>query len=547
MSRNTWRFISIITCLTACCHAKIYEVARFDDINSIGFNHLTVNHSGDVYIGGVNNIYKLTSDLKLEHNVSTGPVEDPDEGWIDNYNKILSIKSDDNNIVTCGSYKGYCQLRNLEDLSIYVNNNGVYVASPRTEDSTVGFIASGYGDELMLYVGVTRTPETYGDPAVSLRQITASNPFIIATVGTNQALITRVSTTYNTFITHYVSGFSYHGYSYFLVIQREDPDNVNSDYISRITRVCQQENANLNTFESYTEVTLECHGSDDSLYNLIQAAHVIRPATDITSELGLSDGEEVLFAVFAKHETVTNNKPVPSHQSAVCMYRMNDIEQGFSDAILECIRGNDPSYELKIMTGATCNPVTTITDPSEYECYTSDLYIYSNGVDPVVNEAVLEYSDILTSSIAMTTVEQHTVGIIGTSTGQIKKVHFISSTTANVYENITLLDDSSAVLPDMMFSQPVQDHVYVLTEQQVHKLKVQKCSQYTTCESCFSSWDPYCGWCTLERRCSLLSECQNATSQSRWLDVFPTDAECVDINIVPTDSMPINTMEKVCV
>ncbi|XP_077981100.1 plexin-B-like [Glandiceps talaboti] len=532
----------IFTCLTACCHANIYEVAKFADINSIGFNHLTVIHSGDVYIGGVNNIYKLTSDLKLEHNVSTGPVEDPDEGWIDNYNKILSINRDDNNIVTCGSYRGYCQLRNLEDLSIDVDDNGVYVASPRAEDSTVGFVAPGYGDERMMYVGVTRTQETHGDPAVSLRQITDSNPFIIPTVGTKPVLIT-IQSIYRTFITHYVSGFSYHGYSYFLITQRQDPDDVNSShYISRISRVCQEEN--VNTFESYTEVTLECHGNDGSLYNLIQAAHVIRPATDITRELGLSDREEVLFAVFAKQETVTNNKPVPSHQSAVCMYRMTDIEQEFSDAILGCIRGN-PSYTLEIMTGATCNQrPTTITDPTPYECYTHEQYRYANGVDPVVNEAVFEYSDILTSSITMTTVEQHTIGIIGTSTGQMQKVHFLSASTANVYENITLLDDSSAVLPDMMFSQPVQDHVYVLTEQQVHKLKVQKCSQYITCESCFSSRDPYCGWCTLERRCSLFSECQNAISQSRWLDVF-SNSECVDITIVPTASMPVNTREKI--
>ena len=40
---------------------------------------------------------------------------------------------------------------------------------------------------------------------------------------------------------------------------------------------------------------------------------------------------------------------------------------------------------------------------------------------------------------------------------------------------------------------------------QLIQLQVEKCSAYTTCKECIGAngqgdGDPYCGWCTLERR-----------------------------------------------
>ena len=35
---------------------------------------------------------------------------------------------------------------------------------------------------------------------------------------------------------------------------------------------------------------------------------------------------------------------------------------------------------------------------------------------------------------------------------------------------------------------------------QASKVAVQSCSSYTTCSSCLSAKDPYCGWCSLEKR-----------------------------------------------
>ncbi|KAL1129886.1 hypothetical protein AAG570_012830, partial [Ranatra chinensis] len=45
---------------------------------------------------------------------------------------------------------------------------------------------------------------------------------------------------------------------------------------------------------------------------------------------------------------------------------------------------------------------------------------------------------------------------------------------------------------------------------QVAKVKVQECSVYKTCLDCLGAKDPYCGWCSLENKCSLKSDCQDA-------------------------------------
>ena len=46
-----------------------------------------------------------------------------------------------------------------------------------------------------------------------------------------------------------------------------------------------------------------------------------------------------------------------------------------------------------------------------------------------------------------------------------------------------------------------RDHVYVMTDKRLSKVKVQDCQQYTDCGQCLGARDPYCGWCSLENKC----------------------------------------------
>ncbi|KAH3827947.1 hypothetical protein DPMN_129893 [Dreissena polymorpha] len=49
------------------------------------------------------------------------------------------------------------------------------------------------------------------------------------------------------------------------------------------------------------------------------------------------------------------------------------------------------------------------------------------------------------------------------------------------------------------------------------KVALYKCDNYPNCSSCLGSGNPYCGWCSLENKCSLRAECQEYTQALRWL------------------------------
>ncbi|XP_002738917.1 plexin-A4-like, partial [Saccoglossus kowalevskii] len=340
MSSQFSFFLLILTFSFATNYA---EVANFT-LYSFVFNHMTVhNITGDIYIGGVDYIYRLDEDLQLIYNITTKP----DDGT-DNYNKVLSINYDDNNLVTCGSDNGHCQIRNLGDLSVLGDSN-VYVAAPTVEDSTVGFVAPGYDDKPMLYVGTSRRGYTnYGGEVVSGRKL--KDNLFSTVVQHNSETAVNID---NAFLSgpgflKYITGFGYEGFSYFLTVQKFGMSD--NPYISRIVRVCQERNDY--HYDSYTEVTLQCNGHDDVSYNLLQAAHVMRPASDLATSLSLEDGEQVLFAVFARGETPQDL--IPLQQSTVCMYKMSEIQQAFTNAISGCINQGGDEYELEYISGSVC-------------------------------------------------------------------------------------------------------------------------------------------------------------------------------------------------
>ncbi|XP_014671686.1 PREDICTED: plexin-B-like [Priapulus caudatus] len=90
-----------------------------------------------------------------------------------------------------------------------------------------------------------------------------------------------------------------------------------------------------------------------------------------------------------------------------------------------------------------------------------------------------------------------------------------------------------------------QEHVYVMSINKVSKVKVQECDLYETCEDCsIGARDPYCGWCTLENRCSTRARCNNANATNRWISV--SSRECVRFMEIIPSQIPVgnaNTVE----
>jgi hypothetical protein len=120
-----------------------------------------------------------------------------------------------------------------------------------------------------------------------------------------------------------------------------------------------------------------------------------------------------------------------------------------------------------------------------------------SGVSPIIGQAILHFPDTFISSITLANTETHTVAFLGTEDGAIKKV-LLSATEAKVYESI-VIDKSQKILPDTAIA-PGGDYLYVLSSSRISKVKVEHCNSFMNCNSCLIAGDPYCGWCSLEKR-----------------------------------------------
>ncbi|XP_022245711.1 plexin-B-like [Limulus polyphemus] len=80
------------------------------------------------------------------------------------------------------------------------------------------------------------------------------------------------------------------------------------------------------------------------------------------------------------------------------------------------------------------------------------------------------------------------------------------------------------------------------------KVRIAQCQQYNSCELCLRARNPYCGWCSLEKRCTIKSACQNAStsfsvSSPRWLSL--NTQQCIDVQTVKPEQLPVTGMAMV--
>ncbi|XP_038061689.1 plexin-B-like [Patiria miniata] len=521
-----------------------YEVASFDNpiektvAVTTQLDHFAVHpETGDVYVGAVNYLYKLNKELKQVTNISTCS-----EDTCLSYNKVLALH--DGKLITCGTERPYldqCQLRSQDDLEGDGSRRGRVVAfGTKSTASIIAPVGMNLSTPRLYIANTYSTEGNYQDiPPIARRQVSSGEGFMYAGVQTDTVQFTSGYTDgSNPFPIRYVSVFNWKGFTYFATFQKEDLAPL-SAHVSKLTRLCH----NINNVRSYTEILIECRGPS-GLFSLIQAAHVGPAGPRLEESLALDDNDQVLYAVFARDQQAgTSNNPVPTADSALCVYKMRDIEAAFTEAVRGCIQSGD-AYKIGIFTGSNCGTQGGV-DPEPYLCNTGNNYRYATGITAVPGTSVVHLPGHLASSIITSTELNHTVAFIGTTEGQLLKVHVEDVSFARLYEQVTL--DNNPVMRDVMLNETTAE-IYILTEQKLIKMRAENCGQYTTCEMCNGTdagndGDPYCGWCTLERRCARYTECPLYDVSTRWLAY--NDVQCIEItNVTPDDVLPVTFADQ---
>lgn len=522
-------------------------VEKFHDPDVKRMNHLVVDkNTGRVYVGAVNRLYQLSPDLSLVVEEVTGPKGDspacsmidcPSETptrLVDNVNMALVIDYTTTRLISCGTLsQGTCRVRNLHNISDVVQEVKEAVVANNASMSTVAFIAPGPPNppvSQVMYVGVTFTgnsPYRSEVPAVSSRSLDKEKMLNIAesavTTGTRMYVNSLSRERYP--IT-YVYGFSSGGFSYFMTTQMKNTNT--AVYLSKLVRICQDDAH----YYSYTEIPINCT-NNGVFYNLVQAAYVGKAGSVLAGDLGITAQDDVLFAVFAEGNSSSSDVPKP--HSALCVYSLKAISRKFMTNIQKCFSGEGHRGLEYISPSHQCI-LTKLQTISEDFCGL-DVNTPLGGEDPMRASPVLTFDTHLTA-VAATSTGDYTVVFLGTRTGHLKKVVVESSTIALEYGDLEI-DRNSVVNADLLFDSQLM-HLYVMTNKTVSKVKVQECSVYKSCWDCLGAKDPYCGWCSLENKCNLRSDCQDAAKDPLYWISYKS-GRCIAITTVTPDQLQRTT------
>ena len=351
--------------------------------HDLHFNHLVVNPINKmVYVAAVNHLYQLSADLQMIEHVETGPkIDSPychargcsvdvTKESINNHNKILVADPESRILIACGSViQGACEKYMLSNISLPHEFIAQSIAANDEKSSTFAFIGperySRWSQSQVLYVGTTFTNN--GDyrhdvPAISSRNLDdleyKENSF------SKQSFLTIDVKYRDQFLVNYIYGFNHSDFIYFVTVQRYSHlhGHQETGYVSKISRSCVSDP----NFQTYTEVILQCKDSEGVDYNLIQDAYLMTAGSDLESELGYENGEKLLVGVFALSSKHFSH---PVRKSAVCMYRIQDIDMKISENVGMCLSGNIKYRGMDYISGANNNgecPTSMVREAFSY-------------------------------------------------------------------------------------------------------------------------------------------------------------------------------------
>ncbi|XP_030576486.1 plexin-B2-like [Archocentrus centrarchus] len=533
-----------------CCFAVVFMAAHYfrpshGDTTQFSSETLINNlvadpRTGRLYVGAVNALYQLNSDLVVESQTKTGPkkdnrqctppVTDACEEAVDtdNHNKLLLVHGAKDVLVVCGSlFRGICSLRNLSKVEhqLYFSDNKgekSYVASAEESVSVVGvmsyftegsdnltvfLVGKGYGSHDSTKLISTRILQDYRDWVVFDSIIEASavqaNPFVLL------------------YLHDFRFAFKDGGFVYFLFSRTLGvQDTKNFTFISRM---CENDHS----YYSYTELQLNC--SANNKYNKAQAAYVATPGEVLAQSMtnsgqygSVSASDKVLFVTFTSDED-------PS-ASAMCMYPLKSINTQLGEIIGACyihigIINNKPAVYSPYSSKSDELCLSSNQNALKYKCGAEFLPspLASKAEFALKAEPSLTHKAHLTA-VAVAEEMGHAVAFVGTATGEVLKVHL--SAHPEVYGRAAGKISGDKVNKNLLFDSSLE-HLYITTEKKITKVPVQACQQETNCHSCVSLKDPYCGWCVLEGRCTRKQECGRSTEPNTWL--WSPDVKCVQI------------------
>ncbi|KAM9444063.1 plexin-A2-like isoform 1-T1 [Clarias gariepinus] len=537
---------SIFLSVCSCQSLNVFQSER----SEWSLSHLAVHQSsGTVYVGGVNRVYKLSSDLVPLVTHNTGPELDNQACYpplimqpcseplarTDNVNKLLLVDDVYNRLLACGSlYQGVCKILRLDDLFILAepsHKKEHYFSSVNQTGGMSGVIVSrdrgrDHERDATLYIGTSVGGKQDYFPTISSRKL-PKDPESAAMLDYELhtdfvSSLVKIPSDTLALVTHfdidYVYGFSSGNFVYFLTVQPETETPGELFYTSRVVRLCKGDDK----FHSYVSLPVGCVKNRIE-YRLLQAAFLAKAGSVIAAALNITEQDDVLFAVFSKGQKQYRR---PSDDSTLCIFTIRDINVRIKERLRSCYQG-EGNLELHWLLGKDVQCTKAPVPIGDSFCGL-DINQPLGGSELVSGLAVYTETSERLTSISAYVYHGYSVAFLGTRSGNIRKVR-VDGVSAILYETVKVMKDGSSVLPDMAFS-PDHHHLYTMSRTQVVQMPVEHCEQYSRCEDCLSSGDPHCGWCVLHNKCVRRDRCERSDEPFRFADEI---GRCVRVSAHP--------------
>ncbi|XP_061474459.1 plexin-D1 isoform X2 [Rhineura floridana] len=302
--------------------------------------------------------------------------------------------------------------------------------------------------------------------------------------------------------------------------------------------------------ESYIQMGLQCnsgagHGgattSGGDLFNRLVSVFPASAALQVGSgSPSPPQPEELLFGVFEKASAVGGigfgGRPA-SQPSALCIFRFAEIEEAIRVARNSCFVAPDAGLVTVLDsvvqgTGPACEKRKIQLQPEQLDCGAAHLQHPLSILQPIKARPVFTSPGL--TSVAVSSVNNYTVVFLGTANGRLVKINLNNHMEVISRESITVAY-GEPVHPIMQFDPSDSSYLYLMTSYQIARVKVAACDQYTTCTECLAAADAYCGWCTLETRCSLQHECANYDKSNFWISASEGVLQCPSMTIIPSE------------
>ncbi|CAH2296138.1 plexin-A3 isoform X2, partial [Pelobates cultripes] len=348
-----------------CCSFREGSSSSFPSfiVSDTSLTHLAVHRdTGDVYVGAVNRVYRLSDNLTELRSHLTGPIEDNTRCYpppsvracahklslSDNVNRLLLIDYTGQRVVACGSvWQGICQFLRLDDLFKLGephHRKEHYLSGAREPDSMAGVIVEQDHEQSKLFIGTSIDGKSEYFPTLSSRKLVrdVENSEMFRLVYQDEFVSSQIKVPSDTLSLHpsfdiyYVYGFVSGGFVYFLTLQLDTQQTLldatgEKFFTSKIVRMCSGDPE----FYSYVEFPIGCM-KDGVEYRLIQSAYLSRPGRKLALELEIAEDEEVLYTVFSQGQ---KNRSNPPRESVLCLFTLSQINKRIKERIQSCYRG----------------------------------------------------------------------------------------------------------------------------------------------------------------------------------------------------------------